>query len=92
MHALGRIGGPDDVARALEFLLHPENSFITGQIPFRSRSPNPRYPNYSSSVVAAALKLWLHPDRSLVMIADQHHSKRPLPVMPHSLPCAPCKL
>lgn len=31
MHALGRIGEPDDVARALEFLLHPDNSFITGE-------------------------------------------------------------
>ena len=32
MHALGRIGEPGDVARAMSFLLHPENNFITGQI------------------------------------------------------------
>ena len=30
MHALGRIGEPEEVARALEFLLHPSNSFVTG--------------------------------------------------------------
>jgi NAD(P)-dependent dehydrogenase (short-subunit alcohol dehydrogenase family) len=30
MHALGRIGQPEDVARALEFLMHPANSFVTG--------------------------------------------------------------
>lgn len=32
MHALGRIGEPADVARAMGFLLHPDNNFITGQI------------------------------------------------------------
>ena len=32
MHALGRIGQPSDVAKLIEFLLHPENSFITGQV------------------------------------------------------------
>ena len=32
MHALGRIGEPADVARAMSFLLHPDNNFITGQI------------------------------------------------------------
>ena len=32
MHALRRIGEPGDVAAALEFLLAPENSFITGQV------------------------------------------------------------
>ena len=32
MHALGRIGEPADVARAMGFLLHPDNDFITGQI------------------------------------------------------------
>ena len=32
MHALGRIGQPGDVARAMSFLLSPENDFITGQI------------------------------------------------------------
>jgi NAD(P)-dependent dehydrogenase (short-subunit alcohol dehydrogenase family) len=31
MHALGRIGEPDDVARVLEFLLDPAQSWITGQ-------------------------------------------------------------
>ena len=30
MHALGRIGQPEDVSRALEFLLDPVNSFVTG--------------------------------------------------------------
>ncbi len=32
MHALGRIGTPDDVAAVIEFLLQPENNWITGQI------------------------------------------------------------
>lgn len=32
MHALGRIGQPDDIARAALFLLDPENSWITGQV------------------------------------------------------------
>ncbi len=31
MHALGRLGEPDDVARAIAFLLDPANSWITGQ-------------------------------------------------------------
>ncbi len=31
MHALGRLGEPADVARAIAFLLDPENSWITGQ-------------------------------------------------------------
>ncbi len=31
MHALGRIGNADDVARACSFLLNPDNSWITGQ-------------------------------------------------------------
>ena len=31
MHALGRIGEPDDVARVLEFLLDPAQNWITGQ-------------------------------------------------------------
>ena len=31
MHALRRIGTPGEVAAAIEFLLHPNNSFITGQ-------------------------------------------------------------
>ncbi len=32
MHALGRLGKPQDVARAIVFLLDPENSWITGQV------------------------------------------------------------
>jgi len=31
LHALGRIGEAEEVAAALEFLLRPSNSFITGQ-------------------------------------------------------------
>lgn len=32
MHALGRIGLPEDVAHAIVFLLNPDNSWITGQV------------------------------------------------------------
>ena len=32
MHALGRIGEPSDVAAAIEWLLHPHQSWITGQV------------------------------------------------------------
>lgn len=32
MHALGRIGEPDDVAAAIEWLLSPEQSWVTGQV------------------------------------------------------------
>lgn len=32
MHALGRLGEPDDVARLIVWLLAPENSWITGQV------------------------------------------------------------
>lgn len=32
MHALKRIGEPTDIAAAIEFLLNPENNFITGQV------------------------------------------------------------
>lgn len=32
MHALGRIGEPSDIARAIVFFLNPENSWITGQV------------------------------------------------------------
>ncbi|WP_031237549.1 SDR family NAD(P)-dependent oxidoreductase [Asticcacaulis sp. AC460] len=32
MHALGRIGRPEDAARAVVFLLDPANSWITGQV------------------------------------------------------------
>jgi 3-oxoacyl-[acyl-carrier protein] reductase len=32
MHALGRLGTPEDVAKAIAFLLDPENDWITGQV------------------------------------------------------------
>jgi 3-oxoacyl-[acyl-carrier protein] reductase len=32
MHALGRLGKPEDVARAIAFLLEPQNDWITGQV------------------------------------------------------------
>ena len=32
MHPLGRLGEPDDVARAVGFLLDPANAWITGQV------------------------------------------------------------
>lgn len=32
MHALGRIGEPEDVARVIEFLLDPEQTWVTGQV------------------------------------------------------------
>jgi NAD(P)-dependent dehydrogenase (short-subunit alcohol dehydrogenase family) len=32
MHALGRIGQPDDVAQAILFFLNPINNWITGQV------------------------------------------------------------
>jgi NAD(P)-dependent dehydrogenase (short-subunit alcohol dehydrogenase family) len=32
MHALGRIGEPDDVASAIEWLLDPEQNWVTGQV------------------------------------------------------------
>lgn len=32
MHPLGRLGTPGDVARAIAFLLDPQNSWITGQV------------------------------------------------------------
>lgn len=32
MHALHRLGHPEDIARAVAFLLHPDNSWITGQV------------------------------------------------------------
>ena len=32
MHALDRIGTPDDIARAIVFLLDPKNNWITGQV------------------------------------------------------------
>jgi 3-oxoacyl-[acyl-carrier protein] reductase len=32
MHPLGRLGEPDDIARAIEFFLDPCNSWVTGQV------------------------------------------------------------
>jgi NAD(P)-dependent dehydrogenase (short-subunit alcohol dehydrogenase family) len=32
MHALGRLGKPEDIARAIVFLLDPVNDWITGQV------------------------------------------------------------
>lgn len=32
MHALGRIGAPDEVARAIEWLLDPAQGWVTGQV------------------------------------------------------------
>lgn len=32
MHPLGRIGAPDDIARAIMFLLEPANDWLTGQV------------------------------------------------------------
>ncbi|MBA2652268.1 MAG: SDR family oxidoreductase [Tatlockia sp.] len=32
MHALGRIGKPEDIAQAILFLLNPQNDWITGQV------------------------------------------------------------
>ncbi len=32
MHALGRIGDPEDVAQAILFFLNPNNSWITAQV------------------------------------------------------------
>jgi NAD(P)-dependent dehydrogenase (short-subunit alcohol dehydrogenase family) len=32
MHALGRLGKPEDIARAIVFLLDPANNWITGQV------------------------------------------------------------
>lgn len=32
MHALGRLGTPEDIAKAIVFLLDPENDWITGQV------------------------------------------------------------
>jgi NAD(P)-dependent dehydrogenase (short-subunit alcohol dehydrogenase family) len=32
MHALGRIGKPEDIASGIGWLLDPSNSWVTGQI------------------------------------------------------------
>jgi NAD(P)-dependent dehydrogenase (short-subunit alcohol dehydrogenase family) len=32
MHALGRLGEPDDVASLITWLLDPTNSWVTGQV------------------------------------------------------------
>ena len=31
MHALGRIGEPEDISRMIQFLINPQNNWITGQ-------------------------------------------------------------
>ena len=31
MHALGRIGEPKDISRMIQFLINPQNNWITGQ-------------------------------------------------------------
>jgi NAD(P)-dependent dehydrogenase (short-subunit alcohol dehydrogenase family) len=31
MHATGRIGEPKDISNAIQFLINPENNWITGQ-------------------------------------------------------------
>lgn len=32
MHALGRLGQPDDIARAIQWLVDPQNDWVTGQV------------------------------------------------------------
>lgn len=32
LHPMGRVGEPKDIARVVEFLMHPDSDFITGQI------------------------------------------------------------
>ena len=32
MHALGRIGEPDEVASAIEWMLDPSQGWVTGQV------------------------------------------------------------
>ncbi len=32
MHALGRIGRPEDIASAIDWLIDPENAWVTGQV------------------------------------------------------------
>ena len=32
LHPLGRIGEPEEVARAIAWFLDPENSWVTGQV------------------------------------------------------------
>jgi NAD(P)-dependent dehydrogenase (short-subunit alcohol dehydrogenase family) len=32
MHAMGRLGRPDEVARAIVWLLDPEQGWVTGQV------------------------------------------------------------
>jgi NAD(P)-dependent dehydrogenase (short-subunit alcohol dehydrogenase family) len=32
MHALGRIGRPEDIASAIAWLVDPDNSWVTGQV------------------------------------------------------------
>jgi NAD(P)-dependent dehydrogenase (short-subunit alcohol dehydrogenase family) len=32
LHGLGRVGTPDQVASAIEWLLNPENDWVTGQV------------------------------------------------------------
>ncbi len=60
MHALGRLGEPDDVARAVAWLLDPRNSWITGQVlgvdgGLASIVPSPAAPKAPRAPAASAI-------------------------------------